>query len=627
MDHMKAMHLLVLALAWSFTARADFRYTVSEHNAYAMAISGAPDPQVTRYYLKGYRVLSESGDVTRIIDLNAQTDTVINKAAKTYSVRNLPEKPDQARAAMGLHRQIGMKETGEQKTINAYGCRQIIVTLFQSAPPPIPSGHTAQIEIDAWISSDVPGWKNMRAFEQNNGSPFFVSAARQNGFITEFLKLSDMSGFPVQAVIRVSEGGLTPAQVARTRTPLERIIETGGQRAEAAKEALAHMSSLANGDNGIEITQVYSDFSDAEVPDAIFNVPADFTRTDAAIRSAQNVLEHGQSDIGAGLIEAAALIVQGKLGEARQELEPLLKAHPSSPDVLFETGVLNLYEKKYKDAEDAFRRSYQVNPANLRGLMGVVRTYLAQNKVDQAIQELRVESAKAPARADLHQAIGEVCVNAGRFDMAIAEYQTALASTAKGSTSQGEAYLHIGDAQRRKGDLDAAIVSLQAARQTLPDNHNVLSALALTLENAGRWPEAKQVYQAVTRVYPNDYIALNNLAFGMAEHPENSGDLDQALSMAQRARQLLTTPVPEISDTLGWIYLKKNLPDNALEIFRDLVAKQPHHSTYRLHLGMALAMKGEKTEALDQLREALKDGPNKGEQDEILRMIADLGLQ
>jgi hypothetical protein len=279
MDHMKATPLLILALAWSFTARADFRYTVTEHNAQAIAVSGAPDPQVTLYYFKGSRILSETGDVSRIVDLNAQTETVINRAAKTYSVRTLPETPPPASAAMGLHRQIGMKETGEQKTINGYSCRQIIITMFQGAPPPISPTQTAQIEIDAWVSSDVPGWKNMRAFEQNNGNPFFVSAARQNGFITKFLKLSGMSGFPVQAVIHVVGGGLTPAQVARTRMPLEKAVAAGGQRAEAAKEALARMSSGANGEAGIEITQVYSDFSDADLSDALFDIPAGFTKT------------------------------------------------------------------------------------------------------------------------------------------------------------------------------------------------------------------------------------------------------------------------------------------------------------------------------------------------------------
>ena len=41
-------------------------------------------------------------------------------------------------------------------------------------------------------------------------------------------------------------------------------------------------------------------------------------------------------------------------------------------------GVVNLAENKYKEAAEAFRRSQELNPANPRGLMGVVETEMAQ---------------------------------------------------------------------------------------------------------------------------------------------------------------------------------------------------------------------------------------------------------
>jgi tetratricopeptide (TPR) repeat protein len=105
---------------------------------------------------------------------------------------------------------------------------------------------------------------------------------------------------------------------------------------------------------------------------------------------------------------------------------------------------------------------------------------------------------------------------------------------------------------------------------------------------------------------------------------ENNGDLDDALTKAQRAKQLLPN-LAEINDTLGWIYLKKNLPDNAVEIFKDLVSKQPNQSTFRYHLAMALSQKGDKSRALEQLKEALKYNPPKEEKDKIQQMISRLG--
>ena len=71
--------------------------------------------------------------------------------------------------------------------------------------------------------------------------------------------------------------------------------------------------------------------------------------------------------------------------------------------------------------------------------------------------------------------------------------------------------------------------------------------------------------------------------------------------------------------------LKKNLADNAIEIFRDLVTKEPDHSTYHFHLGMAYSQKGDQTNALDQLREALSKQPSNEEKDKIEQMIARMG--
>src|SRR5262249_38041390 len=200
-------------------------------------------------------------------------------------------------------------------------------------------------------------------------------------------------------------------------------------------------------------------------------------------------------------------------------------------------------------------------------------------KEDEALKLLQTESDKAPNRTDLLMAMGNTAVRAGKYDFAIQTFNRVLGLLDKGTKAQGDIYLRIGETQRRKGDLNGAVQSLKKARETLPDNIIVLSTLALVLDSAGQRPEAKMVYEATLKVDPNNAIAMNNLAFLLAE---SGGDLDEALTKAQRAKQLMPG-LAEISDTLGWIYLKKNMSDNAVEIFKDLVGKQPNHSTYHYH--------------------------------------------
>jgi tetratricopeptide (TPR) repeat protein len=341
---------------------------------------------------------------------------------------------------------------------------------------------------------------------------------------------------------------------------------------------------------------------------------------DAALKSAEAVLAIDKGNFSARLIESAALVGQKKLNESRGLLDAMLKANPASPDVLFQLGVVNLAENRFKEAEDAFRRSYQLNPANSRGLLGVVETGMAQNKGEEALKTLQAESDKAPGRVDLLRLLGDTAVRAGKLDFALQTFNRALGQVGK-AKEQGDIYLRIGEIYRRKGDLNASVQALRKALETLPDNIMVLSELALVLDEGARRPEARKVYEATLKLDPNNGVVLNNLAFLLCE---TGGDLDDALTKATRAKQLLPNLL-EISDTLGWIYLKKGLADNAIEIFKDLVSKAPKHSTYRFHLGMAYSQKGDKSKALDQLKEALKYNPATDEKDKIQQLIAHLG--
>jgi tetratricopeptide (TPR) repeat protein len=336
---------------------------------------------------------------------------------------------------------------------------------------------------------------------------------------------------------------------------------------------------------------------------------------DAALKAAQEILKLDRQNKNAQLIQSAAFLGQKKYAESRALLNGMLAKNPNSPDVLFQLGVVDLAENKYKDANLSFKRTYELNPANSRGLMGMVETEMAENKPDEAIKTLEVEAAKAPNRLDVQLALGNTEVRAGRYDLAIGYFQRVLAGLDKTTKARGDIYMRIGETYRRKGDLQSSIGALEDARKFLPDNIIILSTLALVLDSAGKWPEAKQVYSATLKMDPNNAVSLNNLAFLMAEHGD-TGDLDTALTMAQKAKQMLPN-LPEVSDTLGWIYLKKNLSADAVDIFKDLVAKVPNSSTYRFHLAKAYYQQGDKVRAQGELQSALRYNPTAYEKAQI----------
>ena len=97
-------------------------------------------------------------------------------------------------------------------------------------------------------------------------------------------------------------------------------------------------------------------------------------------------------------------------------------------------------------------------------------------------------------------------------------------------------------------------------------------------------------------------------------------DLDQALTMSQKARQQMPNNA-SVSDTLGWIYVKKNLSDDAVRMYKDLSAQVPDSPTIHYHYGVALLQKGDKPSAKKELVTALADKPSLGEEAKIKELL------
>lgn len=336
-----------------------------------------------------------------------------------------------------------------------------------------------------------------------------------------------------------------------------------------------------------------------------------------ALQNADEVLKLEPGNLGARLIRSSALAAVGNRDQARKELEATVKMAPESREAHVQIGLLNLADKRYAEAERIFTKLYQADREDLRGLMGLSETYAGQGNYDKAMQLLETELARRPGTAQIRLALGNLAFRAKRYDHAIRNYQAIL----KQQPNDGGVYLRLGETYRMMGDTKSAMDSFQKARELLPDDVQPSLQLALLLDSSGQHEEARPVYEQVLRLQPDNPVALNNLAYLIAEA---GGDLDQALAMAERARQRLPTDL-NVADTLGWIYIKKGLNDNAVSIFRDLVTRKPDVSTFRYHLGMALYTKGEKVQARKELQAALQLKPSPAEAAKIKELMDKLG--
>ena len=225
----------------------------------------------------------------------------------------------------------------------------------------------------------------------------------------------------------------------------------------------------------------------------------------------------------------------------------------------------------------------------------------AQEDAGQAMGRLQEEIAAQGERLDLLLALGNTAVGAGKFDLAIASFQKVLDKVEPDSREAGDLHLRIGETYRRKGDGEAAIAWLTRASELLPDQPVVRGTLALVLDACGEKEEAERAYRATLELDPDNAIAMNNLAFLMAER---GVDLDQALEFARRAGELMPLDA-EIIDTAGWVQLKRNDTDAAIGLFADALSRSPGNDGYRQHLLVALQRKADRSAAMDELKALL----------------------
>jgi tetratricopeptide (TPR) repeat protein len=341
---------------------------------------------------------------------------------------------------------------------------------------------------------------------------------------------------------------------------------------------------------------------------------------EAALHSADETLKASPGSIQGRVMKAAALQRLNKYDEARALLDEVLKTNPNQVETLLELGVLDLNQKKNKDAQEHFARAYAAAPTNIRGLLGESKALLLDGQTDKSVEIVKTEAAKSPDRVDLQKELGNAEMAAGQFDGAIATFQAQIGK-AKDNKEKADLYVRMGQAWRFRGDTQKAIEAFEQARQLYPDNAAINATLAMIYDEGGRKDMARKYYEATIKLSPNDATALNNLAYLLAE---SNGNLDEALTYATRAKQRMPN-FAEISDTLGWIYLKKNLTDSAVDTFKTLVLQQPQNPTYRYHYAMALSQKGDRANAKKEAEAALANRPPRTQEGEIKALLQKLG--
>jgi len=439
-----------------------------------------------------------------------------------------------------------------------------------------------------------------------------------NKLIAQILKDSpdDSEAIAMRAALRLTTGSREEVNLAVTdlqslvaKTPNNHLLHFNLGRALLAKGEIEPARLQFE-----ETVKLRADFVGAH--EALARIYLSRNEAAKALQEADSILKIDRNHLGGHLSRSSALLLLQDKVKAREELDFVTRTYPQNADARYQVGFLAFQDGDFAKAAQVFGDLHRSNPKDLRGLVGVVETLAGQGNLAAAIKEMEAAVNAEPDRRDLRVALGNLNVRGERYEEAIKNYNAVLAKDPRAA----DVLFRLAETYRRKGDLNQAIDSFRKSSQAAPNDAAPLLQLGLLMDGTGRRDQSKPIYEQVLRIQQDHPVALNNLAFIKAEE---GTDLDTALSMAQRAYQAAPNS-PDITDTLGWVYIRKNLSQEAVKLFEGLVKNYPKNPIYRMHYAMALKQRGDLPAAKRELEAAMQNGPSKDEAAKIQELLRSL---
>ncbi len=304
---------------------------------------------------------------------------------------------------------------------------------------------------------------------------------------------------------------------------------------------------------------------------------------------------------------AAALLRAGQPAAARDALHDLVTGPQASGTDLYMLFQAERDLGDFDAAETTARRLMKVEPDSVRGVYALSqvldqrRDYAGEVKaLEPAVAQLRAGKMPGAQLAALLTQLGFAYQSLGRNDRAIDAFEQVRAITPKdaaGSVYLVQAYLVGG----RNGD---AVALAEQSRRTFPDDLRLTELLAEAYRRQGHVDRGIALLEKTlaTRDEPSVYVSLSELYAAASR-------ANDAAVLLERAR----TRFPDNQDVLfqlGAVLEQSHRDDEAEQVFRDLIKRDPLNAQALNYLGYMLADRGRSLdEAVTLIKCALDRDP------------------
>ena len=236
-----------------------------------------------------------------------------------------------------------------------------------------------------------------------------------------------------------------------------------------------------------------------------------------------------------------------------------------------------------------------VNPQN-SGTTALLALLLSrQDRDDEALALLRSVRSDDPLIAQVRDVQTRILTENKKLDEAYRVAATAAAARDAEPTD----YSRLGDvlqAMKRPAaaaDAYGRAIALAQAQNQRSELWTLMLLRANALEDANRWPEARQMLQQALAIAPDQPLLLNFMGYGQLERGEN---MDSAEAMIRKASELAPDDA-SITNSLGWAEFKRGKVDQAIETLQRAAEKDADQAEIQEHLGDALYKSGRRYEA------------------------------
>lgn len=362
-------------------------------------------------------------------------------------------------------------------------------------------------------------------------------------------------------------------------------------------QAYIHRSQLEQAKQELETALTY----DPDYRAARLALAALQKRTGAvgpAMANSIRLLQANIRDVPALLIYSECLISEKDYERAGKVLKLAADNSPQNADIHRQLGILLLVRKNIAAAQKEFRLAWQMRPESKQLMENVILGYAVEGQTAGAIDLLQQAIASRPNDVTLRVELARMYLWRGQKADAISALQTAM----KLAPTNPESDILLAEVYTTDNKADQAFALLSAATHKADVDADGLIHAGMVFERLQRWNEARDAYERSLQLDGSNAIAKNNLASVLVDH---GGDLNVALTLAEQAKEKMVDNL-EVTNTLGWIYYKREVYSMALKYLEICAAKDQRNATFQYQLGMTYWKLGHSAEARRFLVKALE---------------------